>query len=89
MMVLMAIVGVIVDGGGGRNFIMYSMIMYSRSVKFNGITSPSRPSTLMTTKRTICDVIECRAVVSECLTCSAFDDVTDDVILPLGWVNYF
>ena len=27
-------------------FIMYSMIMYSRSVKFNGITSPSRPPTL-------------------------------------------
>ena len=28
------------------NFIMYSMIMYSRPVKFSGITSPIRPPTL-------------------------------------------
>ena len=27
-------------------YIMYSMIMYSRSVKFSGITSPIRPPTL-------------------------------------------
>ena len=33
----------------------------------------------------ICDVIERRAVVFRRLTCSTFDDVTDDVILPLGW----
>ena len=33
----------------------------------------------------ICDVIERLAVVFKCLTCSTFDDVTDDVILPLGW----
>ena len=36
----------------------------------------------------VCDVIERRAVVFKCLTCSIdvqFDDVTDDVILPLGW----
>ena len=25
----------------------------------------------------------------KCLTCSTFDDVTDDVILPLGWVGSF
>ena len=33
----------------------------------------------------ICDVFERRAVVFKCLTCLTFDDVTDYVILPLGW----
>ena len=29
--------------------------------------------------------VERRAVVFKCLTYSTFDDVTYDVILPLGW----
>ena len=32
-------------------------------------------------------VIERRAVVFKCLTYSTFDDVTYDVILPLGWAG--
>ena len=38
----------------------------------------------------ICDIIKRRAVVFKCITCSTFDDVLglDDVILPLGWVNF-
>ena len=63
--------------------------MYSRSVKCNGITSPSRQPTLRNKYHVICDVIERRAVVFKCLTCSTFDDVTNDVILPLGWVGQF
>ena len=31
------------------------------------------------------DVIERRAIVFKCITCSTFDDITDDVILLLGW----
>ena len=34
-------------------------------------------------------VIERRAVVFKCLTYSTFDDVTYDVILPLGWAGQF
>ena len=29
------------------------------------------------------------AVVFKCITCSTFDDVTDDVILPLGGAGQF
>ena len=52
--------------------------MYSRSVKFNGITSPSQADRQHYVRS---------AVVFKCLTCSTFDDVTDDVILPLGGVG--
>ena len=73
---------------------MYLMIMCSRSVKFSGITSPSRPPTLRNITSSNVELAsqdaqhhERRAVVFKCLTYSTFDDVTYDVILPLGWAG--
>ena len=62
---------------------MYLMIMYSRSVNLLGLRRQADRQHYVILRR--------RAVVFKCLTYSTFDDVTYDVILPLGWAgsNFF